>query len=65
MTRLETELVAVEKVDDESAVLARLQHEPCHILVTDNVELIRKVRAGAPFMRSVASAAPSPRVTQV
>ncbi len=43
--RLASALVAVESVADDREALRRLEAEPCHILITDSLDLTRRVRA--------------------
>jgi diguanylate cyclase (GGDEF)-like protein len=43
--RLTSAMVAVEAVSDDATALRLLKHEPCHILVTDSLDLVRRVRA--------------------
>ena len=43
--RLTSAMVAVETVPDDATALDKLETEPCHILVTDSLDLIRRVRA--------------------
>ncbi|MGB8327706.1 MAG: diguanylate cyclase [Steroidobacteraceae bacterium] len=43
--RLALAMIDVETTGDDDSAARSFEREPCHILVTDNIELVRKIRA--------------------